>query len=165
MKPLELNKEEFFESEFGKELDECIQKIDRACEEMGNPSRPYQSREASREFCMVQWKIFRLALKEFYGKEYKFISANHYYGICTIDGSEWLIKYERKSVLASAPEFFGSSAEASFCRSIAQQITLSRREYKNRPAKFKWQMELLRKRCEERCVSEINMNLLFEEVI
>lgn len=161
MKPLELNKEEFFESEFGHKLQECIRQLDWAFEEMGDPLKPFEDREDRKDYRMAQWKIFRLALREFYGIDYKFMSTSHCYGVCTLDGKEWLFKVDRISIMARSPQFCGEKGEVIFCRSIWQQIVTSRNTYLN-PEKMNWELEYLKKRCVERAVSPINIELLFE---
>lgn len=44
----------------------------------------------------AQWEVYHLALKQFYGVEYYFTRTDEYYGVCTEDESDWLIKVERR---------------------------------------------------------------------
>ena len=46
-------------------------------------------------WCQAQWEVYKLALKHFYGVEYFFTRTDEYFGICTEDESDWLMKVER----------------------------------------------------------------------
>lgn len=83
---MKLNKQAFLKTEFGVELLNCIKSWDKWLIE-GN-------REAAK-WCQAQWEVYQLALKQFYEVEYYFSRTDSYFGICTIDESDYLFKVER----------------------------------------------------------------------
>lgn len=85
---MKFNKEEFLKSEFGTAMQECVANWDKHLSE-GN-------RIAAGQY-MAQWLVYRLALRQFYGKEYCFSRTDDYFGIVTEDETDWLMKVERKA--------------------------------------------------------------------
>lgn len=97
---MKLNKKEFLETELGQMLTECICGWEQMLDDMsrhayGTPDYEEAVKEAN--LCNEKWNIFRVVLKQFYGKEYHFTRTDDYYGICTEDESDWLFKVDKSS--------------------------------------------------------------------
>lgn len=90
-------KKQFLASEFGKELVSTITAWDQALEKSG---RTRGDKDALRTlaWCQAQWEVYRMAIKHFYGVEYHFTRTDEYYGLCTEDESDWLMKVDREPV-------------------------------------------------------------------
>ena len=88
---MKLNKEQFLKSEFGSELEGVIKAWDIALQQSRNASETLRDLA----WCQAQWEVYKLALKHFYGVEYFFTRTDAYFGICTEDESDWLMKVER----------------------------------------------------------------------
>lgn len=88
---MKLNKEQFLKSEFGSELEGVIKAWDIALQQSRNASETLRDLA----WCQAQWEVYKLALKHFYGVEYFFTRTDEYFGICTEDESDWLMKVER----------------------------------------------------------------------
>lgn len=80
------NKEKFLGTEFGKKMIQCAIDWDKAIE---------KDIEFMTSYCSM-WEVFQLAVKQFYGIEYHFTRTDEYFGICTEDETDWLLKIERK---------------------------------------------------------------------
>lgn len=91
---MKLDKEKFLKTEFGSSMKECITAWDKWLEN-GN-------REAG-VWCQAQWEVYRMAVKHFFGVEYHFTRTDEYYGLCTEDESDWLIKADRELESCSKP--------------------------------------------------------------
>ena len=79
----------FLSSEFGSSLQECVAAWDKWLE-IGN------MKEAL--WCQAQWEVYKMALRQFYGIEYFFTRTDEYFGVCTEDETDWLVKVERNCV-------------------------------------------------------------------
>lgn len=99
---MKLEKKKFLESEFGEELECTITAWDQALEKS---SRTGEDKENLKTLarCQAQWKVYRLAIKHFYGVEYYFTRTDEYYGLCTEDESDWLMKVDRELTSCSKP--------------------------------------------------------------
>lgn len=105
-----MNKEKFLKTEFGAELENCINVWDNALEErsrcaIGNAKGDskglgYSYWNNTCTWCQAQWEIYQLALRQFYSLEYHFTRTSEYYGVVTADEKDWLIKFERENVRA-----------------------------------------------------------------
>lgn len=72
---LEMNKEEFLKTEFGSTLKECITAWDHWLAELKefrfDPSgQEYRTARKAADWCQAQWKIFQMAIRQFYGIRY-----------------------------------------------------------------------------------------------
>ena len=78
-------------TEFGGELESTITAWDDAL------SRNREDKEVLRTlaWCQAQWEVYRMAIKHFYGVEYHFTRTDEYYGLCTEDESDWLMRVKR----------------------------------------------------------------------
>nr|DAL54628.1 MAG TPA_asm: hypothetical protein [Caudoviricetes sp.] len=87
-------KKQFLESKFGKELVSMITEWDQALEKN---SRSGEDKDILRTlaWCQAQWEVYRMAIKHFYGVEYHFTRTDEYYGLCTEDESDWLLRVKR----------------------------------------------------------------------
>lgn len=101
---MKLNINKFMKTEMGSELEETIRCWDNAIEERrkttpgwGNPDEGmgFQYWENTCKSCQDRWDIFKLAIKQFCGIEFFFTRTDEYFGICTEDETEWLMKVER----------------------------------------------------------------------
>ena len=88
---MKMNKEQFLKTEFGGELESTITAWDDAL------SRNREDKEVLRTlaWCQAQWEVYRMAIKHFYGVEYHFTRTDEYYGLCTEDESDWLMRVKR----------------------------------------------------------------------
>ena len=88
---MKMNKEQFLKTEFGGELESTITAWDDAL------SRNREDKEVLRTlaWCQAQWEVYRMAIKHFYGVEYHFTRPDEYYGLCTEDESDWLMRVKR----------------------------------------------------------------------
>lgn len=95
-------KKQFLESEFGKGLISTITDWDQALEKS---SRIGEDKEILRTlaWCQAQWEVYRKAIKNFYGVEYHFTRTDEYYGLCTEDESDWLMKVDRELASCNKP--------------------------------------------------------------
>ena len=91
---MKLNKEQFLKTEFGGELESTITVWDDAL------NRNRENKEVLRTlaWCQAQWEVYRMAIKHFYGVEYHFTRTDEYYGLCTEDEGDWLMKFDREQV-------------------------------------------------------------------
>lgn len=96
---MKMNKEQFLKTEFGGELESTITAWDDAL------SRNREDKEVLRTlaWCQAQWEVYRMAIKHFYGVEYHFTRTDEYYGLCTEDESDWLMKVDRELTSCSKP--------------------------------------------------------------
>lgn len=87
-------KKKFLESEFGRKLVSTITTWDEALEKN---RRTGEDKDILRTlaWCQAQWEVYRMAIKHFYGVEYHFTRTDEYYGLCTEDESDWLMKVGR----------------------------------------------------------------------
>lgn len=103
---MKLNKEKFLKTEFGMELECMITAWDQA---MGKYYRAEENKDIlnSLIWLQAQWEVYRMVFRYFYGVEYHFTRTDEYYGICTKDESDWLIKVNREPApqRRPAPEY------------------------------------------------------------
>lgn len=77
---MKFNKEEFLKTELGSAMKECIDNWETYL------SSGYRD---GVEQCCVQWQVYKMAIKQFYGIEYYFSRTDEYYGLVTENG-DWL---------------------------------------------------------------------------
>ena len=121
-------KKQFLASEFGKELVSMITAWDQALEKN---SRIGEDKEVLRTlaWCQAQWEVYRMAIKHFYGVEYHFSRTDEYYGLCTEDESDWLMKVDREQ-----PKFLQYHASAEDIKEAmrrTREMQRIAREYKS----------------------------------
>lgn len=86
-----MNKKKFLKTEFGAGLENVIRTWDMVLEQ----NREDSTAMKERTWCQAQWEVYQLAMKQFYGIEYHFTRTDEYFGICTGDGGDYLLKIER----------------------------------------------------------------------
>lgn len=98
---MKLNKDEFLKTEFGEQFKYTVGSLHDLYEKRAACANLEDWEEV--QSCCYRINelrtglgVFMLALKEFYGIEYRVRETAHYYGVCTKDGSDWLFKVERK---------------------------------------------------------------------
>ncbi len=91
---MKLKKKKFLETEFGGELECMITTWNQALEKH---NRINEDKEVLKTlaWCQAQWEVYRMAIKHFYGVEYHFTRTDEYYGLCTEDEIDWLMKVDR----------------------------------------------------------------------
>ena len=87
-------KKQFLASEFGKELVSMINAWDQALEKDRTTGEDKEILKTL-AWCQAQWEVYRAAIKHFYGVEYHFTRTDEYYGLCTEDESNWLMRVKR----------------------------------------------------------------------
>jgi hypothetical protein len=96
------NRAEFFKTELGGELDECIKVWDLALENKKRQpfgSDEYRKAEESINWCGGMFEGFKTAFRHFYGVEINFSRTDDYFGICIVDDNNeefFLTKIDRK---------------------------------------------------------------------
>lgn len=90
-------KRKFLASEFGKELASMINTWDQALEKDRTTGEDKELLKTL-AWCQAQWEVYRAAIKHFYGVEYHFTRTDEYYGLCTEDESDWLMRVDRLKV-------------------------------------------------------------------
>lgn len=99
---MKLVKKDFFKTEFGCELRETVRAIDanliqqRKINEWKQPEE-YDRIRKELDLLFAKWEVFKLGIRQFYGIEYNFTRTDEYYGLCTEDESDYLIKEEREA--------------------------------------------------------------------
>ncbi len=93
---MKLNKEKFLKTEFGSELLTTIKALDfYLCEKRKlSINEETITLDNNIRVLFAEWRIYQLALKQFYCIDYHFSRTDSYYGICT-DNEDWLFKEER----------------------------------------------------------------------
>lgn len=92
---MKLNKIEFLNTEFGREMVVCAGRIDIYCRELSGCdlfSYDYNMYLSLRSEELARLEVFKLAVKQFYSVEYCFTRTDDYYGLVTEDGLDWLLK-------------------------------------------------------------------------
>lgn len=87
-----LNKEAFLKSELGLLASSCIS----AAEHYLSEGTALTIRKSAYALCIAEWTVIKIAIKQFYDIDYYFIRDAEYYGIGTIDKTDWLFKVERR---------------------------------------------------------------------
>lgn len=85
---MKMNKEKFLKTEFGESLEETITALDFYLRETN--IEPRLQNDIDKLF--AEWRVYQLALKQFYGVEYNFSRTDDYFGLCTADETDWLIQ-------------------------------------------------------------------------
>lgn len=99
---MKLDKEKFLKSELGSSMIECAKSWDHWLNESKRyaydfmTNSEYKSAKQNVLWCQAQWEVYKMAVRQFYGVEYCFSRTDDYFGICTEDESDWLIKVERE---------------------------------------------------------------------
>lgn len=112
---MKIDKEKFLKTEFGGGLECTITTWDQALEKKRHTAECSEDgRKIIKQlaWCQAQWEVYRMAIKYFYGVKYHFTRTDEYYGLCTEDGSDWLMKVERESVKCIRCEMDEDVAEA-----------------------------------------------------
>ena len=86
---MKMNKEKFLKTELGSSMIECAKAWDNW---LSGPSG-----EETAIWCQAQWLVYKMAVRQFYGIEYHFTRTGEYFGICTADKTDWLLKVERRT--------------------------------------------------------------------
>lgn len=98
---MKMNKEKFLKTELGSSMIECVRAWDRWLTESKRyaydlmTNREYKSAKEAATRCQAQWKVYQMAVRQFYGIEYYFTRTDEYFGICTEDETDWLLKVEK----------------------------------------------------------------------
>lgn len=87
---MKLNKEKFLKTELGVNLQECVTAWDHWLNLNNSVSR-----SKSLAWCQAQWEVFQTVMRQFYNIEYHFSRTDEYFGVCTEDETDWLLKVER----------------------------------------------------------------------
>ncbi len=96
---MKLNKERFLRTELGSSLKDCVTSWDialDACREHAYYTDEYKRNRKVADWCQAQWKVYKMAIQQFYGVEYCFTRTDKYYGLVTENETDWLFKVERK---------------------------------------------------------------------
>ena len=101
MDVIKFDKEEFLNSELGQDLCDCIKEwifalvdLDRC--ETGSPKRKRIQYTLNWEY--AQWLVYKKMLKDIFGVEYHFRDKEECAGLCTKDGTDWLVKFYKTGV-------------------------------------------------------------------
>lgn len=86
---IKLNKEKFLETELGRNLEECIRDWDWAI-------RGGAKTKSLADWCQAQWEVYQIMFRQIYEIYYYFSRTSEYFGICTGDEKDWLIKVKRE---------------------------------------------------------------------
>lgn len=105
---MKMNKEKFLKSELGSGMVECITAWDSHLDRLRklnfcSISPEYRETRKAADWCQAQWKVYKMAVKQFYGVEYCFSRTDEYFGVCTEDETDWLFKVERDITLVPMP--------------------------------------------------------------
>ena len=103
---MKLNVKKFMETEMGGELEETIRAWDKALDERRKATPGIRNSDQGLGFkywdntcrsCQDRWKVFKLAIKQFYGIEFFFTRTDEYFGVCSEDENIWLMKEKREN--------------------------------------------------------------------
>lgn len=86
---MKLNKEKFLKTELGGNLQECIESWDFALKG-GNKTKSLA------DWCQAQWEVYQIMFRQLYNIDYHFSRTDEYFGVCTEDKTDWLVKVERE---------------------------------------------------------------------
>lgn len=95
---MKLNKDQFLKTEVGSNMTKCVTFWDESLDECRR--HPWGTEEFRRarqtaDLYQAQWQVYKMVLLQFYGIEYNFSRTDEYFGICTEDETDWLMKVER----------------------------------------------------------------------
>lgn len=96
---LSLDKKEFRMTEFGAMMVNIIMEWDQVMHDYYGGLVAWENNpEVEKKFiqCLAQWEVCQVVMRQFYGIEYHFTRTDEYFGICTEDGCDWLVKVDRK---------------------------------------------------------------------
>ena len=85
---MKMNKEKFLKTELGSSMIECVRAWDFWLD---------TNTRKTCNICQAQWEVYQMAVRQFYGIEYHFTRTDEYFGICTEDETDWLLKVERRT--------------------------------------------------------------------
>ncbi len=105
-----LNKREFLATELGSKMANIIVEWDQVMHDYYGGLVAWENNPGlEKKFiqCLAQWEVCQIVMRQFYGNEYHFTRTDEYFGICTEDGSDWLVKVFRGPATGStlAPEY------------------------------------------------------------
>lgn len=125
---MKLNKEKFLKTEFGCELKCMITAWDSALEKN---RRTGDDRDIlnTLAWCQAQWEVYKMAIKHMYGVEYWFSGTDEYFGLCTEDGSDWLMKVDREKI--KFPQYHVSAEDIKDAMRRTREIQRIAGEYKS----------------------------------
>ena len=95
---MKLNKDKFLKTEVGNGMVECVMAWDEALTEQNKyiwDSEEHRRARRAADWCQAQWEVYKMMMRQFYGIEYYFSRTDEYFGICTEDETDWLMKVER----------------------------------------------------------------------
>lgn len=95
---MKLNKDEFLKTEVGSSMTKCITFWDEAldgCKKHPWGSEEFRKARQTADLYQAQWQVYKMVILQFYGIEFFFTRTDEYFGICTVDETEWLMKVER----------------------------------------------------------------------
>lgn len=87
------NKAQILDTDFGSELEMTIDGLD-----FYHPEQGQSEENKDFDIYLAKWKVFQIALKQFYGINYYFVRNKDYYGLCITgitlmdENAHWLIK-------------------------------------------------------------------------
>ncbi|MCI1959677.1 MAG: hypothetical protein LKJ25_08670 [Clostridia bacterium] len=93
------NKEKFLKSEIGAHMDEVITTWDSCISKMDlykTNSSDYKANERVSAEMQTRWDVIRMMIRQLYGIKYYFTRNDDYFGVCTENEGDWLIKKYRK---------------------------------------------------------------------
>lgn len=128
---LSLDKKEFRMTEFGAMMVNIIMEWDQVMHDYyGGLAARETNPEVEKKFiqCLAQWEVCQIVMRQFYGIEYHFTRTDEYFGICTEDESDWLVKVyrpdesrvvvpqkvTRKGIKVDGQEYWNSELELRF---------------------------------------------------
>lgn len=124
MEKMRMDKKTLMESEFGQEMQGCITAWDTALQ--SESERSEKLRDLA--WCQAQWEVYQLALKHFYGVEYHFTRTDEYYGLCTEDESDFLMKVDREQI--NSPRYEAAKEDIKAAMRRTREMQRIAREYK-----------------------------------
>lgn len=95
-----MTKQKFLRTETGTNMRACIQLLDEALEKRSDRrfgTIEYEYHSGTIRYHMAQWEVYKILLRELFGREYCFSRTDEYFGVCTEDERDWLFKVERLS--------------------------------------------------------------------
>lgn len=99
---MKLNKENFLKTELGAGLKNTIEALDVYLEDKSKLSQwqdqdKYNALQKDIDLLFAEWRVYQLAVKQFFGIEYHFSRADDYFGLCTKDETDWLFMEAHKN--------------------------------------------------------------------
>lgn len=125
---MKLNKKKFLKTEFGGELECMITAWDQALEQNRRTGED-KTNLKTLAWCQAQWEVYRMAIKHFYGVEYHFTRTDEYYGLCTEDESDWLMKVDRERM--QFPQYHALVEDITEAMRRTRKIQRIARDYKS----------------------------------